>query len=76
MILPTLSASPLRLKLIDALRGATPGVFTRRVVYDGKQNLFAPYELALGDSNSAEVCPNYSPTHVMDSVLIECDSSM
>ena len=33
-----------------------PETFTPRVVYDGRKNIFAPRQLALGPTDSQEVC--------------------
>lgn len=35
-------------------------IFTPRAVYDGKKNMWAATELALGPTNSKEVCVSFS----------------
>jgi hypothetical protein len=43
------------MQVFKALTNAHPQVFTRPVIYDSKKNLFATYELPLGDTDSEEV---------------------
>lgn len=43
------------LQIFKVLRRTAPQVFTRQVIYDGKKNLFATYELPLGDTGSEKV---------------------
>ncbi|KAG6899902.1 hypothetical protein C0993_005481, partial [Termitomyces sp. T159_Od127] len=56
----------MRILLKNLQEQVAPQIFTAKTVFDGRKNLFAPYELALGSSNSRQVgswvlvlCPQF-----------------